>query len=128
MNNNLLIMFGGVFHLGFAVFHLFFWRLFRWKKDLAQLTYINRAVMQILNLCLTFVFIAAAYLSFFYSVELISSPLGQAVLILISAFWFLRIIEQLVFFGLRKRLSVILTLLFVMGCIIYIVPVLQGIS
>ncbi len=65
-----LIIFGGFFHLGFVVFHLFFWRLFKWRKDLASLNFINRAVMQILNLCLIFVFLAAGIISIFYAHDL----------------------------------------------------------
>jgi hypothetical protein len=136
MNNNSLIIFGGIFHLGFAVFHLFFWQLFKWKparraeyinmlesgKESITLTYINNSITQILNLCLTFVFLVAAYISFFYSSELLSSNLGKVILISISAFWFLRTIEQLIFFGLKKRLSVKLTLLFITGFLIYLIP------
>ena len=33
-----LLVAGGIFNLCFAVFHLCFWRLFRWKEDLASLT------------------------------------------------------------------------------------------
>jgi hypothetical protein len=136
MNNNSLIIFGGVFHLGFVVFHLFFWQLFKWRparlseyislletgKESATLIYVNRAVTQILNLCLTFVFIVVAYISLFYSSELLSSSLGRVLIICISVFWFLRTIEQLVFFGLKRRLSVVLTFLFVIGFLIYLIP------
>ena len=75
------IMIGGVYNLGFAIFHLMFWRIFRWKKDLSRLTFINRSVMQILNLCLTFVFLLVAYISFFNTSELIQTNLGKALLV-----------------------------------------------
>lgn len=123
MNNTPLII-GGFFHFGFAVFHLFFWKLFNWKKDLASLTHINRAVMQILNLCLTFVFFVAAYISIFHSHELVTTNLGNVILVSISAFWLLRLIEQIIFFGLKKRLSIILTVLFFAGFVIYLLPLL----
>lgn len=118
-----LLITGGIFHLGFAVFHLFFWRLFNWKKDLATLTYINRAVMQILNLCLTFVFVVVAYISIFHSHELAATNLGKVILVSISAFWFLRLIEQIIFFGIKKRLSIILTILFFAGFALYLLPI-----
>ena len=123
MKNTLLIV-GGFYHLGFAIFHLFFWRLFNWKKDLASLSIVNRAVMQILNLCLTFVFIVVAYISLFYSSEMISTNLGKIITVSISIFWLLRFIEQLYFFGLKKLFSIILTILFFAGFIIYLIPVL----
>jgi hypothetical protein len=136
--NESLILFGGFFHLGFVVFHLFSWRLFKWKtarrseyfsaleggKDLSSLNFINRAVMQILNLCLIFVFLAAGLISIFYAHDLVFTSLGKILIISISAFWFIRLIEQIIFFGLKKKLSVILSALFALGSIVYIVPIL----
>jgi hypothetical protein len=115
---NLLII-GGIYNLEFAIFHLFFWQLFNWKKDLVSLPFINRAVMQILNLCIIFVFIVFAYISIFYSSELVSTSLGKVILGSISMFWLLRFGEQLFFFGLKKRASIVLTILFIIDFIIY---------
>lgn len=119
-----LIFVGGLFNLGFAIFHLMFWRLFGWKEDLASLRFNNRAIMQILNLCLTFVFLIVAYTSFFNAPELIHSSLGRTLLVGISLFWFLRMIEQGIFFGLKKPWSVALALVFLFLSGIYFVPVL----
>ena len=119
-----LIVAGGIFSLGFAIFHLFFWRLFRWKEDLASLTVINRAVMQIMNLCLLFIFLAMAYVSFFHTPEMASTDLGRTLLVAFSLLWLLRAVEQVIFFGIRNRLSVAFTLIFLLGSLIYAVPVL----
>jgi len=126
MNNftETIIFVGGVYNLGFAVFHLMFWRLFRWKKDMASLTFTNRSIMQILNLCLIFIFLVMAYVSFFHSPELIQTSLGKTILILFSLFWFLRTIEQVIFFGVKTRVSVAFTMGFLLGSMIYLVPVL----
>ena len=62
----IMIFLGGVFNLGFAVLHIMFWRLFRWKEDLASLKRINRSLMQIMNICLTFLLLMIAYISFFH--------------------------------------------------------------
>ena len=48
---------GGIYHALLVGFHLGFWKLFRWGEDLRSLSFINRQVMQILNLCLTFTFV-----------------------------------------------------------------------
>ena len=120
-----MIIFGGVFNLGFAIFHLMFWRLFHWKGDLASLTRLNRSVVQILNLCLTFVFLIIAYVSFFHRSELVATSLGNTLLIAFSLFWFLRMVEQIVFFGFKKKMSIVLTLLFLLGGVVYLVPALQ---
>lgn len=124
VNPDLLVKIGGIYNLGFAVFHLFFWKLFHWKEDLASLTSLNRAVMQILNLCLTFVFLLFGYLSLFYTPELLASGLGKTLLMGIAIFWFLRMIEQIIFFGLRNKRSVAFTVIFLFGSLSYILAIL----
>jgi len=114
MNEQLLFT-GGIFNLGFGIFHLFFWKLFDWKNDLASLSFINRNVMQVLNLCLAFVFFVFAYISVFHSSEMLTTGLGSALIFAISIFWFLRAIEQIIFFTLRKPISWILFILFLLG-------------
>ena len=126
MNSETVIIIGGLYNLAFALFHLMFWRLFGWKEDLASLARINRAIMQVINLCLTFVFLVFAYISLFHTTELLSTSLGKTLLVLIFIFWVLRAIEQIVFFGLRKKISVTLLVVLVFGALIYLFPVLAG--
>jgi hypothetical protein len=122
MNSETLIVIGGLYNLVLAVFHLLFWKLFNWKRDLATLTPLNRAVVQILNLCLTFVFLVFAYISYFHANELLHSKLGRSLLALIATFWFLRAIEQIIFFGLRRKASIAFLILFLIGTGLYSVP------
>lgn len=124
MNSDTLIILGGIFNLLIAIFHLSFWRIFNWNQDLKSLRFVNRAVMQILNLCLTFVFFIFAYLSFTYTYDLLITRLGHSILISISVFWFLRAFMQVVFFGLKNRISVLFFVLFLIGGIIYIYPMI----
>lgn len=115
---------GGIFNLGFTVFHLFFWKLFDWKKDLASLTPVNRSVMQILNLCLTFMIFMMSYVSLFLPQEMLTTRLGKSLLASFALFWFLRTLEQIFVFEVRNRLSVVFTLIFLLGSILYIIPAL----
>ena len=126
MNNlsETLIWIGGIYNLGFVIFHLLFWRLFRWKEDLTSLTAINRSIMQILNLCLTFMFLLMAYVSIIHSAEMVVAPLGKTLSVAFALFWFLRMVEQVVFFGIKNRVSLLLTVAFLVGSIIYLLPVL----
>ncbi|NJD22340.1 MAG: hypothetical protein FIA82_06670 [Melioribacter sp.] len=91
---------------------------------MASLTFVNRAIMQILNLCLTFVFVAVGYISIFYASELLTTKLGKAILTATFLFWFLRAVEQIVFFGIKEARSNILTIIFAVGFIIYLIPIL----
>ena len=109
-----MVIAGGLFCAAFAVFHLLFWKLFRWRTELAKLTSINRSIVQILNLCLIFVFVVFAYLSLSYSSELVATQVGRALLFLIAVFWYLRAVEQALFFGLQKLLSILLFVVFLL--------------
>ena len=122
---DILIKVGSFYNLAFAVYHCLFWKVFNWDADLIKLTFLNRAIMQVLNLCLTFCFLIFAYISFFHTTELLSSDLGQSLLVGISIFWLLRAIEQILFFKLKHWLSIVFTLIFVAGAVIYIFPVIQ---
>jgi hypothetical protein len=119
-----IIYIGGFYHIAFAVFHLLFWRLFDWKNDLRRLSFINRGVMQILNLRIIYVFLVIAFLSFFFAENLLSTVLGKAIMTAISLFWLMRAAEQIVFFGLRKAASALIFLVFLFGAGVYLFPVL----
>jgi len=125
MSSETAIYLGGIFNLVFAVFHLSFWRIFNWQKDLKDIRFVNRAIMQILNLCLTFVFFIFAYLSFSFTFDLLITRLGHSILISISLFWFMRAFMQIAFFGLKNKLSTILFVLFLCGGFIYMYPLIR---
>lgn len=122
MHAELAVTLGGLFNLAFALFHMLFWKLFRWKRELASLNHLNRAVMQVLNLCLTFVFLIFAYLLIVYSGELVATSLGRSLLLLISVFWFLRAVEQVAFFGLKSKVSLLFLLVFLIGALVHLYP------
>ncbi|MCP5050655.1 MAG: hypothetical protein GY940_26060 [bacterium] len=128
MKPETVIFIGGIYNIAFVIFHLTFWKLFRWKADLRSLSFINRAVMQILNLCLTFSFVIFAYISIFHNLEMLSTGIGKSLLFLISLFWFFRAIEQIVFFGLKKAASVAFFVIFVIGTLIYLYPFINTIN
>ncbi len=117
-----LIFAGGIFNLLFAVFHLFFWKLFNWKDELKSISFINRNIMQVLNLCLAFVFIIFSYISIFHTDEMLNTDLGLSLTLCISVFWFLRSLEQILFFKLKTAISLILLILFVAGTLLYGLP------
>ena len=120
----LLLLAGGVYHVAFAVFHLGFWKLFNWHEQLPRLGFINRNIMQILNLCLTFVFLAFAWISFTHADALPASGPGRTLLAIISMFWLLRAVEQVVFFGIRNMASAGLFAVFLSGSALYAAPLI----
>jgi hypothetical protein len=118
-----MLFVGGCYSAAFGVFHLSFWRMFRWKETLAPLNAVNRAVMQVLNLHLAFMLFVMAYALFFYPHQLTGTELGRFLLAALSIFWLLRVINQIVFFGLKNARSVVFTLIFLLGGAVYLVPI-----
>nr|WP_255699021.1 hypothetical protein [Luteimonas sp. Y-2-2-4F] len=111
----------------FGAFHLLFWRLFDWKRELPKLRPANRAIVQILNLRLTYVFFAVAALCLLYPDELVATPLGRAMLAVMALFWLGRAIEQVVFLRRLRHPAVhALTALFLLGAALFAWPLWRG--
>ena len=117
-----LIIIGGFYCLAFAIFHLAFWRLFDWKNELPKLNRVNRGVMQVLNLRLTYVFLIFAAVSIFFNEGLLASVLGKTILGAISLFWLMRAIEQPIFWKFGDAVSVLFFVVFLGGAAIYFLP------
>ncbi len=114
-----LIIIGGFLWLAFFVFHIFFWKLFDWKHDLEKLNKTNKAVMQVLNLCLMLCFLIFAYISIFQTDELLNTSLGKTLLVGMILFGIFRAIEQAIFFDLKHIRSKIVLFVALFGTIIY---------
>ncbi|KRE99973.1 hypothetical protein ASG87_13375 [Frateuria sp. Soil773] len=125
MDGETLVLLGGVHSLGFAVFHMAFWKLFDWPRALASTSVATRAVAQILNLRLIYVFLGMAALCFCLSGELLGTRLGHALLAGMSLFWVGRTVEQFVFLRYNKVLVHVLTVLFVIGALLFAAPLLR---
>ena len=124
----LLVKAGGIYNFVLVIFHLLFRHIFRWDEDLRSLSFLNRAIMPVLNLSLTLAFVIFGYISLVHTKELLTTPLGQSLLILMAVFWFVRAIEQPVFFGLKHWGSVAFMLFFLAGSVLYAVPAIHSIQ
>ncbi|WP_313253756.1 hypothetical protein [Stenotrophomonas acidaminiphila] len=118
----LLVRLGGVHSLGFAAFHLAFWKLFDWKRDLARNSTANRAIMQILNLRLVYVFLGMGALALAFGRELPATPLGRALLGFMALFWVGRMLEQFVFLRIHDCRVHLLSALFALGAALHAAP------
>jgi predicted enzyme related to lactoylglutathione lyase len=116
---NLLLIVGAVHSGAFALFHLCFWRLFDWRRTLEPLSPVNRGIMQVLNLCLTLGLATAGVIVFCDRTEILQTRLGAHLLLALAVFWAVRLIEQFIFFPVRRRVSVVLMVLFAVGAAVY---------
>ena len=117
-----LIIIGGFLWLAFFVFHIFFWKLFDWKRDLENVAKVNKAIMQVLNLCLMFCFLIFAYISLFQTEELLTTSLGKTLLVGMVLFAVFRAIEQVIFFDLKHPRSIAVLFFALIGMTIYLIP------
>ena len=117
-----LLIIAGVYNFGFMAFHMLFWRLFKWKIELRRISSVNRSIMQVLNLCLTYLFLFMGIISIFFRHDLLNTALGSTILLFFGFFWLIRTIEQIIFFNLKNRLSIFLTVVFLIGAGIYLIP------
>jgi len=94
-----------VTNLAFAAFHVGFWRLFGWRDQLGKLSWVNRAIMQVLNIRLIYVFVLFAALQMVFPEAMLTSPLGLTLQAGIALFWLMRASEQVIFFRLKHGAS-----------------------
>jgi hypothetical protein len=96
--NKILLRIGGVINLLFVLFHLAMVKPI--GEALASLSPDIRATVSTLNIHVAFILLIFAYLAIFQWRELLTTRLGNIMAIAISLFWFLRAINQVVFYGL----------------------------
>lgn len=116
----------GLRGVAFALFHLAFWRLFDWPRTLQATTRPNRAIAQIANAQLVWVFAGVSLLCFTMPDPLATTPVGRAVLAGMAAFWWLRLALQFVWLRLAHPLVHALSVLFASGALLFSVAALRG--
>ncbi|MVO99718.1 hypothetical protein [Paenibacillus lutrae] len=119
------LMLCAIYNLLFGIFHLTFWKLLVWKVELKRVSPDNRAVMQTLNLCLTFVLFLMAYLYFFHADEMRTTSIGEAVTYGAMIFWMVRTILQIMLFNLKKRVHQILLVIFLTGVVVHLAAIVN---
>lgn len=120
---SILLITGGVYHLFFGFFHIFFWRVkfLNWQEELPRMSPINRSVIQMLNIAVIIFIFLIAYISLAYSSELLNPGLGRVLLLGTSFFWLARLIGE---FTLKDGTPAkpVLVFAFVIGILLYLLP------
>lgn len=105
--------------VGFALFHLAFWRLFDWPASLQRTSRPNRAILQIANVQLVVVFIGVAVLCVAFPQALASSPLGRSLLAGMALFWVVRLVGQFIWLRVNHPLVHGLSVSFALGAVAF---------
>ncbi len=121
MNKNLLRI-GGAINLLFVVLYLGMVQPI--GEALASLSPDIRATVSTLNLQVAFTLLIFGYLAIFRWRDLLATRLGNLVAIAISLFWFLRGVDQVVFYGLNALGIPLIVLCLVFG-LLHLIPVVR---
>ncbi len=124
MDKITFIYLSGIFNLIVAVFHILFWKIFNWKVTLDKGTKANKAVTQLMNVNLIYLFLAMGFIYLNYANELSNSKIGKIILIMYAGFWVVRFIQQFIFVKIKGNFVIGLTFLFLIGAIFHLIPVL----
>lgn len=109
----------------FAAFHLAFWKLLQWPRTLRDTTLPNRAILQIANVQLVWVFVLAGMLCLLFPDELATTPLGRALLACMSLFWLIRLVGQFVWLRVNHWMAHLLSALFALGAVLFALPLFR---
>ncbi len=109
------LLYAALHDFGFALFHLGFARIFRWRTALAGLDPINRGIVPALNDTLTFVLAGGAALVLWIWARGVHDATATLVLVGFGATWLFRGALQPIHWGVREPVSFGFLLLFLAG-------------
>jgi hypothetical protein len=120
MKSTLWIQAAAGYDVALALFHVMFWRIFRWKEELPKLHRVNRGVMQMLNLMLIVALLTAGILLLAWPADATSTPFGRAWLGGWTLFWFVRaVLQPVVFRDSDAKINAAFTSLFFAGAMLH---------
>lgn len=125
MRTEALLLLCALHSFGFALFHLAFWTLFRWPRTLRETTLPNRAILQIANVQLVWVFLCVGVACLLYPSELAGTPLGRALMGGMSLFWLIRLAGQFVWLRIDHPMVHALSVAFALGAALFALPLLR---
>jgi hypothetical protein len=123
IGENILVV-CGIYNILLALFHIYFWKVFKWNETLEIGTKANKYLVQIMNIQLIYVFIFMAFIYIFFKDELLDSTLGYWIMFGYAGFWVVRFIQQFIFLKIKGKFVIGLTLLFFIGSVLHLIPIL----
>ena len=85
-----------------ALIHVIFPRYFKWQKELASLSLVNKEMMVVHTFFVALTVLGMGIFCFLYSDEMVHNPLGKKIAWAFFIFWMVRLWFQ--FFGYSKEL------------------------
>ncbi|HEX2860650.1 MAG TPA: hypothetical protein VHN79_03380 [Lacunisphaera sp.] len=116
MKTQLWIYAAAGYNVALAVFHLGFWRVFRWKEELPKLHPANRGVVQVMNLMLIAFLLLMGAVQVLNAAEITTTALGRLLMAGLILCWILRAVLQPLFWrGVPAATNAAFVALFLLG-------------
>lgn len=133
MGSELLLKIGGIYNILCALLHVVFPKMFKWDKILESLPRDKRLVIRpslhIMNWCMAVFWLIFAYVALVHTSELLMPGLGRTLLVALVIFWVIRIfVLQPLYIGVKNRASWQMIAFFLVGLILFAVPLVQSLS
>jgi hypothetical protein len=113
------------YHIGFFVFHIFFWKLFSWKKESKRMSLANSAILQITNIQLMVYFLFLGTLLALFDFENLQTTMGMLILGFSTLFWLVRFICQFIFLRVASQMVYVLNGVFAIGFLLHVFLLIQ---
>jgi hypothetical protein len=124
MNPEIFIIAGGFYHLSWAVFHMFFPKVFEWETALKNIGFLNQSLMHIQSIFLLITFLIFSFAAFVFPDELIKTNLGRYFIASFCLFWLIRSIVQIYYFGIKNKKANLFHIIFIFGFLIHLIPLI----
>ncbi len=125
----LILKIGGIYNILCALLHVMFPKMLGWEKILPSIPDHQRPFVRqplyIMNWCLALFWVILAYIPIFYADQMLTTGLGKSLLAAIVIFWLIRIfVLQPVYIGMKSAESRKMTGFFLVGLILFAVPLM----
>lgn len=130
MNRNFIIS-GGIINLLFVLFHISLWQFPGWPTSLDGFSNMNKSLLYVLNNHVALTAFFFFYISVFQWKNLLSTKIGRSITIFITIFYFIRALEELIFFNFNYQhisILIIVCIVLIGVGLLYFIPFIRSIK
>lgn len=127
-----ILKIGGGYNILCALLHVAFPGMFKWGEILKLLPEEKEPFLSqplyIMNWCLMIFWLILAYIPVFHGDELLKPGIGRTLLFSIVLFWIIRLfILQPLYIGMKEPVSWVMSVFWLIGLILFAVPLIQSV-
>lgn len=126
MKNNTLLKIAGALNLFFLLFHLPFYWMFGWDHTLSSLSDDNRNILLTFNVIGILILFYFTFILLKHTKTILTNILGKLFLVLVAAFYAIRIFAEFYFWSFKGMQSVIIVILCAIPALCCLLPLIRN--